>query len=96
MTQGSIQEQVLARAMKDLTFRKELLNNPRAVLAREYQVHLPEHVTVLVLEEAPNSLTIVLPTKGEAILELTDTDLQAASGGGSKPCYMSPSCIWEP
>ena len=45
MTDGTIQEQVMARAIKDQTFRHELLNNPRAVLAREYQVHLPENMS---------------------------------------------------
>lgn len=81
MTQETIQEQVMARAMKDASFRQALLNNPRAVLAREYNVHLPEHVTVRMLEEAPNTLTLVLPSREEAVLELTDADLQAASGG---------------
>jgi hypothetical protein len=81
MTQGTIQEYVIARAMKDPTFRQELLNNPRAVLAREYNVHFPEHVTIRVLEEPPHTFTLVLPTREEAMQELTDADLEAAIGG---------------
>jgi hypothetical protein len=96
MTRETIQERVIARALKDPSFRQALLNDPRAVLAREYQVYLPEHLTVRVLEEAHNTFTLVLPAQEEAVMELTDADLQAASGGVSKPCYRTPSCIWEP
>lgn len=83
MTQRTLQGQVIARAMKDASFRQALLRDPRAVLAREYHVHLPEHVAVRVLEEAPNTITMVLPAREEAVLELTDAELQAASGGKS-------------
>jgi hypothetical protein len=92
MTQGSIQEQVIARALKDLAFRQEFLSNPRPVLAREYNIHLPEQVAVRVLEEAPNTLTLVLPAQEEAAPELTDADLQGVSGGGFAPCERSGSC----
>ena len=85
MTQENKQEQIIARAMKDQSFRQALLSNPRAVLAREYHVHLPEHIAVRVLEEAPNTLTLILPKGEEADVELTDADLQAVNGGGGAP-----------
>ena len=81
MTQGTIQEQVIARALKDHGFRQALLNDPRAVLAQEYHVHLPAYVAVRVLEQASHTLTLILPAREEAIVELTDADLQIASGG---------------
>ncbi len=83
MTQDSIQEQVVARAMKDPAFRQVLLSNPRAVLAEQYHLQVPEEVAVRVLEEAPNTLTLVLPAQEEAVAELTDAELQAASGAGA-------------
>ena len=86
MTQGTIQEQVIARALKDASFRQELLSNPMVVLAREFQVRLPEHVVVRVLEEAPHTLTLVLPAREEAALELTDAELQRVSGGSGRSC----------
>src|SRR5262245_57012391 len=82
MTQETIQEQVMARAMKDASFRQELLSNPRAVLAREYHIYLPEHLTVQVLEAAANTLTLVLPAREETVAELTEADLQGVNGGG--------------
>jgi hypothetical protein len=81
MSEGTVLEQVIVRSMKDSAFRQELLNNPRAVLAREYNFHLPEHVAVRVLEDAPHTFTLVLPVQEEAIVELTDADLEAAVGG---------------
>lgn len=101
MTHETIQEQVIARAMKDPSFRQALQNNPRAVLAEQYNVHLPEQVTVRVLEEAPNTLTLVLPRGEEAVVELTDADLLGANGRGGPTslkvetlCFCPPPVRW--
>jgi hypothetical protein len=83
--QETIQAQVSARAMKDASFRQALLSNPRAVLAREYQVHLPAHITVRVLEDTANTFTLVLSTREPVMMELTEADLQAVNGGGGQP-----------
>jgi hypothetical protein len=92
MSQGTIQEQVIARAMKDPAFRQALAGNPKDTLAREFDFHLPDHVAIRVLEEAPNTFTLVLPAKEQALLELTDADLEAVSGGQSAgPSLPGPS-----
>ena len=86
MSEGTVQEQVIVRAMRDLAFRQALLSNPKGVLAREYHIHLPEYITVRVLEEAPHTFTLILPAKEDALLELTDADLEGVSGGqNTKP-----------
>ena len=85
MTQGTVQEQVIARAMKDPAVRQALLSNPRAVLTREYNVLLAEEVTLRVLEEPPHTFTLVLPAREEAMQELTDAELEAISGGCPPP-----------
>ena len=81
MFEGTVQGQVIARTMKDPAFRQALLGNPRALLAQEYGFYLPEHVSIRVLEEPPNTFTLVLPAVEEALLELTDADLGTVSGG---------------
>jgi hypothetical protein len=81
MFEGTVQEQVIARALKDPVFRQALLSNPRAVLEQEYQIHLAEEVTIRVLEEPPNTFTLVVPAREEALLELSDADLEDVSGG---------------
>ena len=78
---GTVQEQVLERALKDERFRQEVLTNPRAVLAREYNVHLPEAVSIRVVEDTANTLTIALPPRQESMQELSDAELEAVSGG---------------
>ena len=82
MTPEPLQEQVIARTMKDPTFRQKLLSNPRAVLEKEYNVQLPEQVAVRVLEEAPNTMTLILPAREEAVEELTDAELREVGGRG--------------
>lgn len=81
MSEGIVQEQLMARAIKDAAFRQALLINPRVVLAEEYHVHIPENVTIRVIEEAPNTLTLVLPSTEAAVQELSDSDLEAVAGG---------------
>ena len=78
---GTVQEQVLERAVKDESFRQEVLNNPRAVLAREYNVHIPATVSIRVVEDTADTLTIALPPKQESMQELSDAELEAVSGG---------------
>ncbi len=81
MTQLTVMDELMARSIKDPAFRQEVQNNPREVLANEYNVHLPADVTVHVFTEAPNTLTIVLPPQAEAVQELADSDLEAVAGG---------------
>lgn len=77
----TVQEQILERAVKDEDFRQEVLTNPRAVLAREYNVHIPETVNIRVVEDTSNTLTIAVPPKQESMQELSDAELEAVSGG---------------
>ena len=85
MTERTIQEQVVERALKDERFRQALLTNPRAVLARDYHLQVPETVGIRVLEDTAETLTIVLPPRPEAMPELSDAELEAAAGGWIRP-----------
>jgi len=81
MTETTIQTQLMTRSVKDPVFRQQVLADPKKVLADEYHIHLPEQVSVHVLEEAPNTLSIVLPPQEEVVQELSDEDLEAVAGG---------------
>ncbi len=64
------------------------------MLAEAYHVHLGEEVTIRVLEEPPHTFTLVLPVVQEALLELSDAELGAVSGGydARKPRTQTPLC----
>jgi len=82
MAEPTVQTQLIARTVKDPVFRQQVLADPKKVLADEYHIQLPEQINVRVLEEAPNTLSIVLPPQEEAVQELSDEDLEAVAGGG--------------
>jgi len=76
--------QLIYRAGKDKAFRRELLENPKALekemagLAEGFK--LPEGLIVRVLEQPPGTLILVLP--GD---ELSDDQLDLPAGGYGYP-----------
>ena len=75
---------LITKALEDENFRRELLSNPKAVIEKEAGQTIPEGVEVKIVEEAPNSVTIVLPRKpseSETTEELTDDNLEKVAGG---------------
>lgn len=88
------QSELIAKAMKDESFRQELLANPKEVMEKEMGkvkqgVKLPKTVEVKVIEQPANALYLVLPTISD---ELTDEALDNVAGG--KWYDYSVSWIW--
>lgn len=83
--QKSIHEQIVARAMKEETFRQELLSNPKAAIVRELGFTFSPDVTIQVHEDTPTTAHLVLPMRalGKGGEELSDAELEQATGGGS-------------
>ena len=81
----SMQDQIIARAMKDDAFRQRLLDNPRQTLEGELGITLSTDVTVLVHEETANTLHLVLPSKAQTggLVDLSDAELEQTIGGGN-------------
>jgi hypothetical protein len=72
------------RANNDPTFRKELLDDPKAVLERELGRKLLPAAKVQVLEESDSNLVLVLrPKPQRASGELDEKELDAVAGGAA-------------
>jgi hypothetical protein len=80
MIDSTIQQQVVARTIKDVAFRRDILSTPKATLAKEYHIHFPESVTIRVLEDTPTLHTLVLPPQEVVMQELTDAELEEVAG----------------
>ena len=80
---GDLEQQIIARALKDPQFRAQLISNPREALA-SMGIQLPADVQVRVIEQEPNVLYLVLPERAEIIEaagELSEAELAEVAGG---------------
>lgn len=72
---------LVERAQKDEQFRNLLLNDPKKAVESETGKPVPSGVQIHVMEQSRNHVYVVLPEPSQG--ELTDEDLEAASGGVS-------------
>jgi len=89
--QKTLQEQIVARAMKDEAFRQELRSNPKAAVERGLGITLPRGTNIQVHEDTPDTVHIVLPMRvqsGEP-RELSDAELEQAVGGAGGSVVLS-------
>lgn len=82
--QNTLQEQIIAKVMKEEAFRQQLLSNPKETLERGLGITLPQGVTVQVHEDTPTTVHLVLPVQPPAgePQELSEAELEAVVGGG--------------
>ena len=102
-----LEQRLIAKAMSDEAFARELKEDPRAVLERELAeggagIRLPQQVRVEVLQETPSTLYLVLPPRPAARPqgELEDAELERVAGGEGEVFLtfsvdypQSPECI---
>jgi hypothetical protein len=88
-------QQVLDRAARDDEFRGRLIAEPKAAIAEELGIDIPDSLSVRVEEESATEFVLVLPAKA-APGELRDDELAAAAGGsgsvGSDLSYCGSTC----
>lgn len=76
-TPQELRASIAERAVNDEAFRSSLLADPKAALAMELGVKLPEGFDVEVHEEDGTKAHIVLPPSSR----LSEADLRTAAGG---------------
>lgn len=74
---------IVRRSMEDGSFRQELLRNPKSALEQHLGRQLPENVEVRAVEDTPERVHLVVPSKSltERYGELSDEDLDVVAGG---------------
>ena len=78
-----LEQQLIEKAMKDESFRKQLIENPGAAIEAETGMKIPETLKIKVLEESPQTVYIVLPyiPGKDTEIELTESELEKVAGG---------------
>jgi broad-specificity NMP kinase len=75
-----LEDKLVARAWADEDFRERLKADPRAVVAEEIGITVPESIEIEVLEETPERAYLVIPLDRVSVSE---EELDAVSGGKS-------------
>ncbi len=72
--------EVIAKAWKDPTFKKKLLNNPKEAL-ESCGIKIPANINVKVIEDSTNTYTFVLPVAPKNAQTLSEAELAKVAGG---------------
>ncbi len=81
MTRGEMQDLLVKFSTQNPDYRAALLRNPKGVVQAQFQMDLPDGMEIVVLEETPGKVYIVLPYIPEEGAQLSDEDLGAVAGG---------------
>ena len=78
-----LEQKLIEKAMKDESFRKQLIENPGAAIEALLEVKIPETITIKVLEEDPTTVYLVLPNipTMDTEMELNEAELESVAGG---------------
>ena len=96
----AIETRLIVRAWKDEAFRKQLLADPKAAMAKELGVDAAKafgSISIQALEETPSKLYFVIPANpNEGSSELDEADLEAVAGGGGAKAFTEFKCVTYP
>ncbi|MEW5985980.1 MAG: NHLP leader peptide family RiPP precursor [Chloroflexota bacterium] len=92
-SQTDFEAKLVARAAKDLTFRQQLLADPRTAIEQAFNVTIPGGIQIKVVEETPDTVYLVLPAmSAKYSRELSEADLMGR-GAVQNPGRTSPEGI---
>jgi hypothetical protein len=99
-TRFEFEQKLIQRAWEDENFKQELLNNPKAVYARESGEELPNALEIEVIQETANKVYLVLPNNPAPAItgegELSEEALEAVAGGRCRDWskHYDIDCSW--
>jgi hypothetical protein len=82
----ALNQQVIARALKNPDYRQTLLADPRAALGQAFGQELPANIQVKVIEQEPDTIYLLLPHGAESA-ELSEDELDSVAGGRMATSY---------
>ena len=83
MTRGEMQDLLAKFASGSPQYRAALLKNPRAIVEKQFQMSVPDNITVKAVEETADTIYVVVPHAVAAGAELDDADLEKVAGGST-------------
>lgn len=78
---SAIERLVVDKVMTDPKFREELLREPKASLSKLLEAEMPASLKVIVHEDDPQTMHIVVPSMRTTAVELDDSELGSLAGG---------------
>jgi hypothetical protein len=82
---AELERRLIQRSLQDEHFRQQLLSEPKPIIEREIGTQLPEGVRVVAVEEAADTIYLVLPSASPLVGEggeLSDELIESVSGAG--------------
>lgn len=78
-----LEQKLTEKAMKDISFRQQLIENPIASIEAETGIKIPDAMKIIVLEEDPQTVYLVLPCVpfNNIEIELSEAELETVAGG---------------
>ena len=83
MTRGEMQDLLSKFSTDNADYRAALIKDPKGVISEQFQMELPDNVSVEVCQESADKVYVVIPHIVEEGAELDDADLEAVAGGGT-------------
>ncbi len=76
-----LEARLIAKALKDESFRNELRSEPKSAINKELGMEIPGEINIRLVEENENEVCLVIPHGFSDTNELTDVELESVSGG---------------
>lgn len=82
-----LKKDIIYKALKDETFKKNLLKDPRKTIEENYDVKISETIDIIVLQDEENKMHLVIPAHLEM---LSDEEMESLAAGGGRPTTVTP------